>query len=157
VKKREIIFTVIALVVVAVLVFGCAPGNDRWGQTKPPPTAAGFWAGVWHGFIIVVTFIVSLFTDEVGLYEVNNRGWQYDLGFVLGIFISMGWVARIGRKKRWWKKAGWDEISGKVSESVEKAVENALRSRQGWEGGSEEFIDRIEERIRRVMREWNGR
>jgi len=157
VVKRKIFFAVIALVVVAVLAFGCAPGNDRWGQKKPPPSTAGFWAGMWHGFIIVVTFIVSLFTDDVGLYEINNRGWQYDLGFIFGIFISMGWVARIGKRKRWRKKAGWDEISNKVSQSVEKAVENALRSGQGWEGGSEELLDRIEERIRRVMREYPGR
>ena len=46
---------------------------------------AGFLYGLWHGFITPVTFLVSLFSDSVGIYEVNNDGAWYDFGYVLGL------------------------------------------------------------------------
>jgi hypothetical protein len=52
--------------------------------------AAGFWAGLWHGLILPITFIVSLFNNNVGIYEVNNNGGWYNFGFILGISSSFG-------------------------------------------------------------------
>jgi hypothetical protein len=46
---------------------------------------AGFWPGLWHGSIAPVTFIVSLFSDKVAVYEVHNNGKWYLLGFLLGV------------------------------------------------------------------------
>lgn len=46
---------------------------------------AGFLAGVWHGLLIIVIFLISLFTDRVRIYETQNRGRSYDFGFLLGI------------------------------------------------------------------------
>lgn len=51
----------------------------------PGVKPAGFWAGFWHGIIAVITFIVSLFTSNVRIYETNNTGHGYDFGFMLGI------------------------------------------------------------------------
>jgi hypothetical protein len=51
---------------------------------------AGFWSGFWHGLIAPITFIVSLFSPNVRLYETNNTGRWYDFGFVLGIAGSFG-------------------------------------------------------------------
>ncbi len=42
------------------------------------------------GTILPVTFIVSLFTDTVSIYEVDNNGNWYDVGFVLGIALFSG-------------------------------------------------------------------
>jgi hypothetical protein len=47
-------------------------------------SSVGFWMGLWHGLILPVTFVVSLFNDNVGIYEVVNKGHLYDLGFLLG-------------------------------------------------------------------------
>ena len=44
----------------------------------------GFWSGLWHGIIAPISFIVSLFSNEVAMYAVNNTGGWYDFGFVLG-------------------------------------------------------------------------
>ncbi|MGB9721309.1 MAG: hypothetical protein ACPL28_07530 [bacterium] len=82
-------------VIVFVILFGffftsCAPGNERWNQNINPGHKAGFWAGLWHGIILIITFVVSLFTKEVGLYEVNNTGWPYNLGFILGLCFTIG-------------------------------------------------------------------
>ncbi|MEI8068119.1 MAG: hypothetical protein WCG91_04220 [Candidatus Shapirobacteria bacterium] len=49
--------------------------------------AAGFLAGLWHGIIAPVTFIISLFTPKVKFYESNNNGKFYDFGFILGICV----------------------------------------------------------------------
>lgn len=51
---------------------------------------AGFWLGLWHGIIAPVTFLISLFTDNVNIYEVHNNGNWYDFGFVLGAGILFG-------------------------------------------------------------------
>ena len=51
---------------------------------------AGFWQGVWHGAISPITFIISLFNDDVRIYEVHNNGGWYNLGFLLGASIIFG-------------------------------------------------------------------
>ncbi len=59
---------------------------------------AGFWLGVWHGLISPITFVISLFTDTVNLYEVHNNGNWYDFGFVIGAGIGLG-SGGLGRRK----------------------------------------------------------
>lgn len=51
----------------------------------PDAKPAGFWAGLWHGMIIVITFIISLFDANVRIYETNNTGRGYDIGFMIGV------------------------------------------------------------------------
>lgn len=57
----------------------------------------GFLFGLLHGFITPVSFIASLFNDEVVIYAVNNKGGWYDLGFLLG---SGGWGFLAGNKSK---------------------------------------------------------
>jgi len=45
---------------------------------------AGFLAGLIHGFVAPLSFVVSLFSEDIRMYEVHNSGALYDLGFVLG-------------------------------------------------------------------------
>jgi len=51
---------------------------------------AGFWAGLWHGLIAPITFIVSLFNPNVRIYETNNCGGWYDFGFLVGLAGTCG-------------------------------------------------------------------
>ena len=51
---------------------------------------AGFWAGLWHGLIAPITFVVGLFNPGVLMYERRNSGWRYDLGFLLGACAALG-------------------------------------------------------------------
>jgi hypothetical protein len=91
-----------ALGVVGVLVLlalaGCAAGGNT--AAVAGPDAAGFWLGLWHGFISPVTFIVSLFTDTVGIYEVRNNGGWYDVGFMIGVSAVFSGSARSSRPAR---------------------------------------------------------
>lgn len=49
----------------------------------------GFWAGVLHGFLILFTFIGSLFSD-VRIYAFPNSGSWYDFGYVIGASMFLG-------------------------------------------------------------------
>lgn len=68
----------------------CAPGANPQVGAAADSEVAGFLLGLWHGFISPITFIISLFTDNVNLYEVHNNGNWYDFGFVLGAGILFG-------------------------------------------------------------------
>jgi hypothetical protein len=73
---------VVALgLVVLLLLGGCAAGP---AEVSDAAGAAGFFTGLWHGLILPVTFVVSLFNDTVGVYDVHNCGHLYDFGFVFG-------------------------------------------------------------------------
>ncbi len=62
--------------------------NSKYQQPGAAP--AGFLAGLWHGLILPITFIVSLFNANVRIYEKNNSGRWYDFGFVLGASGALG-------------------------------------------------------------------
>jgi polyferredoxin len=62
----------------------------------PGALPAGFLAGLWHGLICPITFIVSLFNPGIRIYEVKNCGAWYDFGFVLGVSASFGGGAAAG-------------------------------------------------------------
>lgn len=73
------------------LLAGCAPGPNALANIASSHGAvAGFWLGLWHGLTVIVTFLISLFTKNVHLYEVHNNGAWYNAGFVLGATISLG-------------------------------------------------------------------
>jgi hypothetical protein len=74
------------LVLLALTLAACAAGPDT-AAVGPGPGVAGFWLGLWHGVILPITFIVSLFDHGVGIYEIHNDGSWYDFGFVLGALI----------------------------------------------------------------------
>ncbi len=74
------------LLILVLLIFNsCAPGNEEFVQAP-----AGFWMGLWHGFISLFTFVISLFSDTVEIYESNNNGGWYNFGFIIGISIFYG-------------------------------------------------------------------
>lgn len=75
-----------------LLLAACAAGaNPTVGAAVPGADApAGFLLGVWHGVILPISWIVSLFTDTVNLYEVHNNGNWYDVGFMVGISMVFG-------------------------------------------------------------------
>ena len=83
--------SVLVLAVAALVLTACAAGpNPEVGFADAYGTLAGFWLGLWHVIIAPITFIISLFTDDVSIYAVNNSGGWYDFGFVLGAGILFG-------------------------------------------------------------------
>ena len=45
----------------------------------------GFFGGLWHGIIAPLSFVISLFSDNVAVWAVNNNGGWYSFGFLLGV------------------------------------------------------------------------
>ena len=79
------------LLVLMLILSACAAGvNPEVDVPNADGNTAGFFLGLWHGVIAPVTFIISLFTDNVNVYEVHNNGNWYDFGFVLGAGILLG-------------------------------------------------------------------
>jgi hypothetical protein len=79
------------LLVLAVA--ACAAANTAVSHTAGTP---GFWQGLWHGLISPVTFVISLFNDQVGIYAVRNDGGWYDGGFMIGVSTVFTAAARGG-------------------------------------------------------------
>lgn len=74
-----------------VLLTSCAAGpNVQRSVADPDGSVAGFWQGLWHGIIVPITFVVSLFKDTVNIYEVHNNGNWYNTGFMLGFGVLLG-------------------------------------------------------------------
>jgi hypothetical protein len=86
---------IIVLLLVALLLSSCLAGpNDFLDTPSEKGKVAGFLRGLWHGFIALFTFIISLFTDKVNVYEVHNSGGWYDFGFIVGIMVFFGGGAK---------------------------------------------------------------
>lgn len=84
-KKKRSLLPILLFVLLVLIVTSCAPGNEKFDLAP-----AGFWMGLWHGFISFFTFLISLFSDSVTLYEVNNNGNWYNFGFILGVACFFG-------------------------------------------------------------------
>lgn len=95
--------TVIAVVILAaaLLLGGCAAGPNTLGDSPDDEgRVAGFGRGLWHGVIAPITFVISLFTDRVELYEVHNNGGWYNFGFLLGAGVSLAGPSHAHRRRR---------------------------------------------------------
>jgi len=98
--KRFIpLFVLVALALVAaavyIIVFHVGmPTRDLSGAP------ANFWLGLWQGLIIYLSFIASWFDNNIVLYQVNNNGFWYNLGYVIGLWVTIGAFAGGSRARR---------------------------------------------------------
>lgn len=91
----------IAVLCVGLVLAACAAGtNPEVNVASAEGIVAGFWRGLWHGLIAPITFIVSLFSDSVEVFEVHNNGGWYNFGFLFGLSIVFGGSGRGSRSKR---------------------------------------------------------
>lgn len=89
--------SVALIVVIALGLSGCLPGGGSFSAQEP----AGFFSGIWHGWIAPISLLVGLFKSDVRIYESFNTGWWYDLGFYIAVIAGFGGIAlfRKGKKK----------------------------------------------------------
>ena len=87
--KKSIVFITVSFAALAML--SCAAGpNQLVGTPDAEGDVAGFWNGLWHGFIALFTFLISLFSDKVHMYDVHNSGNLYNLGYLIGVMVFFG-------------------------------------------------------------------
>jgi hypothetical protein len=85
-RKRNRILGLLIISGAALILASCA--TQPHPSTYDPP---GFFSGLLQGFLILFSFIGSLFTDY-RIYAFPNSGGWYDFGFLIGavMFLSGG-------------------------------------------------------------------
>lgn len=86
----------LSVVLLMIMFAGCFPG----GGSYSPDDRAGFFSGVWHGWLAPFSLIIGLFSDSVRIYEPNNTGWWYDFGFYIAVIAGFGGIALSRKKKK---------------------------------------------------------
>lgn len=90
-KKVKMLF----IVSLVLILSSCIPGDGAATLEDP----AGFFSGIWHGWIAPISLIVSIFNKSINIYEVHNSGFWYDFGFYIAILGGFGGFS-LGRNKR---------------------------------------------------------
>lgn len=81
--KSNLIKTGLFLMVGILLLSSCADVSTVCAE--PSEMLYGFWYGVWHGAIVLWSWIGSWFSDDIAIYAINNNGGWYDFGYILGL------------------------------------------------------------------------
>jgi hypothetical protein len=97
--RTSLLLLVLILLLLGVLV-GCAPGPNSSKGTAGDHGVAGFWLGMWQGFIAPFVFVISLFKSDQNVYEIHNNGAWYNLGFLFGLACFFGGGGSKAARKR---------------------------------------------------------
>lgn len=76
------------IIPLVLLLASCAQRLD-FAETIYWASPYGFWHGLWHGFIAPLTLFATLLDDSIAVYGINNTGFGYDFGFLLGASTSI--------------------------------------------------------------------
>lgn len=152
--NSDFLFKIPITVMLIPILFACTAGNPQFSQETP----AGFWYGLWHGIISVITLLIHVFNQNVSVYEINNSGGWYDFGFLLGVISVWGGSSHATYKSKVRKQRDeeWQEIGDKVERKVMRKLrgwaeeENTTESSKEWE----EIGEKVEQKLKRKIREW---
>ncbi|WP_430814218.1 hypothetical protein [Carboxylicivirga sp. RSCT41] len=93
-KKNQRSYFILSLITLALIITSCLPGGGNYSPIEP----AGFFSGIWHGWIAPFSLILGLFNKDITIYESFNTGWWYDFGFYMSVIAGFGSL-RLLRKK----------------------------------------------------------
>ena len=97
----KVVLIAALLVLTLVTLAGCVAGPNAMVNTpNEEGRVAGFWQGLWHGIIAPVTFVISLFSDKVHVFETHNNGNWYVFGFLLGLTAVWGGGGSAASRRR---------------------------------------------------------
>ncbi len=145
--------TFLFLIPSVLLLSSCAAGDAQFTVESP----AGFWYGLWHGVISLISLVIHLFNSDVFVYEINNTGGWYDFGFLLGVICVWGGGSHLSCKSSAEKKHDkeWQEIGEKVEKKVMRKLKEWSQDEEG-KGGEDwdEISEKVEKKMKRKIREW---
>ena len=90
-------YLMLVLVAAFLLLASCVPGRGKYEDKK-----AEFFTGIWHGAISPVTMVIGVFDKKTRIYETDNTGRMYDIGFIAGIFLI--WTGSCSQHRRTCRK-----------------------------------------------------
>ncbi|MBS4537502.1 hypothetical protein GOQ27_03455 [Clostridium sp. D2Q-11] len=94
-KKKITLLFIIGIFTIFITT-GCLPGDGTYTSSDP----AGFFWGIWHGWLAPISLIIGFIKDNIRIYEVNNTGWWYDLGFYIAIISGFGGISFFRKKDK---------------------------------------------------------
>lgn len=77
-----------------LIVSGCVPGDGSYTDTEP----AGFFWGIWHGWLAPISLVMGFFNEHIRVYEPLNTGWWYDFGFYMAVISGFGSLSFFRKK-----------------------------------------------------------
>ncbi|MFK7697759.1 hypothetical protein [Paenibacillus sp. HJGM_3] len=93
--KIRFLLIMVLMTFTALSLTGCVPGDGVNNSHHP----AGFFWGIWHGWVAPVSLIIGIFKHQIRVYEIYNSGWWYDLGFYIAVISGFGGIS-LSRRKR---------------------------------------------------------
>ena len=93
-KKKQLMMVCLASLLM-ILMSGCVPGDGSYTDEN----RAGFFWGIWHGWLAPVSLIMGIFNNQLRVYETLNTGWWYDLGFYMAIISGFGSLSFFRKKE----------------------------------------------------------
>lgn len=91
---KRVILVLSVILMAGILFAGCATQSVE--NVANPPS---FLKGLLHGFILLFSFIASLFTDYE-MYAFPNSGGWYNFGFLLGVMFFFGGGGAGAKRKK---------------------------------------------------------
>ena len=88
--------TIFLLILLLLFVTTCMPG----GGSSTESDKAGFFMGIWHGWIAPISLVWGLLNSSIRVYEAYNTGWWYDFGFYIAIIGGFGGFALLRKKQK---------------------------------------------------------
>jgi hypothetical protein len=96
VKRKKKIILALLMLCIPLILTSCIPGDGTYSAEHP----AGFFWGIWHGWIAPISLIIGLFDKDIRVYEVMNTGWFYDFGFYMAIISGFGGLSLSRKAKK---------------------------------------------------------
>ena len=144
----------IFLIFLILMLSSCAAGDAQFTPESP----AGFWYGLWHGVISIISMAIHIFNSNVFVYEINNTGGWYDFGFLLGVICIWGGGSHMSCKSSADKKRDkeWEEKGEKVEKKVMRKLKEWSENKDSTDGDEEweEIGEKVEKKMKRKIHEW---
>lgn len=137
-------------IVIGAFLTACAAGDPRFTAEAP----AGFWVGLWHGMISLVTLAVGIFAEGVEVYERHNTGGWYDFGFLFGALAIWGSGSKVHPRMRRRRRSEqeWEQIAEKVQEKVRRMIREWAEAEPQEDWSVVEA--KAEAKLKRKVRQW---
>jgi len=94
VMKKNALRLSVTITLVLFLMTGCVPGDGTNTSANP----AGFFWGIWHGWLAPLSLIIGLFNQNIRVYEIYNTGWWYDFRYYIAIITGFATLSLFRRK-----------------------------------------------------------
>ena len=93
-KKSALL--VLLVVLLPLVLSGCIPSDGANTQANP----AGFFWGIWHGWIAPISLVIGIFRKGIRIYETANQGLIYDFGFYIAVISGFGGLSLVRKKNK---------------------------------------------------------